>query len=660
MNIKSVLLAMACLSVFSFAALPEIKITTKDNQNPDGGSGGGGWGGMGGTHNYFNVTSFQLTDPSNSRNNVTRSSKPDSIKVRGNSTANTNKKPYKIKFGEKTSLFGKEAAKSWVLLANFYDATFSLNAMAFEMGKRMELEFTNSSQLVDLYINGTYKGIYQLTEQVQSNPGRVDIKEKHGGWLVEFDYHDPDSEEKPTWFKSDKYNLTTFVKAPELDDTSFTKNPPQPGSNFTSLFNFVKDDINALVNKMSENGFPNNGYRDMIDLESFAKYVLIQLVLDNGDFNSKFQSGYVPGSNYAYKIEDCGKIKGGPLWDFDLAAGVTTNGFPKHYSTYQDPITPNQPFYKRLWEDPVFKAKYKKAWTQYKSDFQAMDRLVDDIKSQVEGSITGKGNNIWAGSNASMMSSGTTLTTSDFNTQVTNLKSWLTSRINWVDQQLNSIDASQDIAETSDACKTSNSSSSKASSSSVTQSSSSLASSSSRPSSSSTVSSSSGNITTCADYQASWCGDNTYTSNTTTKPTLGQCVFVKDYTSLQVSSGGGIILINGEKCEGAYKNCVTNKPDKKDGGYYIYIQQGGITSSQNYTVTSGAPDCGTTPILTPGLTLSNLPKGANVEVYNLQGKLVYSGYSENLQIPIKTKGMYIIKIRNGNSAPTYQNRIYLN
>jgi hypothetical protein len=150
-------------------------------------------------------------------------------------------------------------------------------------------------------------------------------------------------------------------------------------------------------------------------------------------------------------------------------------------------------------------------------------------------------------------------------------------------------------------------------------------------------------------------------SNTTTKPIAGQCVFVKDYTSLMISSGGGTILINGTTYTGSYTNCVTNKPETKDGGYYIYVQAGGITSSQSYRVTAGAPVCsGPTPILLPQATFSNQP-GTKVEVYNLQGKLVYSGYSENpkiLKIPVQTKGIYIVRTKLENSTSTYQNRIY--
>jgi hypothetical protein len=46
----------------------------------------------------------------------------------------------------------------------------------------------------------------------------------------------------------------------------------------------------------------------------------------------------------------------------------------------------------------------------------------------------------------------------------------------------------------------------------------------------------------------------------------------------------------------------------------------------------------------------------------LHGKQIYSGYSENsqvLRILVQTKGIYIIRARQGNSASAYQNRIHL-
>jgi hypothetical protein len=121
---------------------------------------------------------------------------------------------------------------------------------------------------------------------------------------------------------------------------------------------------------------------------------------------------------------------------------------------------------------------------------------------------------------------------------------------------------------------------------------------------------------------------------------------------LTTGSGGGTVLINGTACTGSYTNCATTKPEAKDGGYYIYVQTGAISSSQSYNVTAGTPVCGNpTPILLPQTSFSNIPQGIKVEVYNLQGKLVYSGYPENpsiLRIGVQTKGIYIVRTTQGN------------
>jgi len=55
------------------------------------------------------------------------------------------------------------------------------------------------------------------------------------------------------------------------------------------------------------------------------------------------------------------------------------------------------------------------------------------------------------------------------------------------------------------------------------------------------------------------------------------------------------------------------------------------------------------------ILLSNLPPNAKVEVYNLQGKLIYSAYPENpriLKILVQTKGMYIVKANNQTAKVT--------
>ena len=461
-TLKLALAAVLCACTVSWAQIPTMRITATSEPQSSGTNCSG--------CRYVKITNFELSGAGS--HNLTlkpeATGEADSIKVRGNSTAGMDKKPYRIKFDKKQGLFGKTPAKSWVLLANYYDPTFALNAIAFRLGQKLGLEFTNSSQFVQLYINNNYKGLYQLTEQIQVNPGRVDIDPDYG-FLVEFDYHDPDRDEvKFTATSVDPScrdggggfgggnlpcGLGTFVKSPEIESNFTISNPK---------IKFVQDDINALMNKMSKStsGFPTNGYRDLIDLESFAKYVLIQQLMDNFDFNSKTQANAVPGSNYAYKDVNQ-KLKAGPLWDFDLAAGVPAPAggggwgfpgmgggggceFPAHYCLTNEAITPKHIFYQRLWEDPAFLAKFKKTWDKHLTDFNAVPTFIDSLANVLRDGVA---NNKYANQTGGLMGGAATLTSSEYSSQVSKLKTWWTGRMQSFTQQLNAmnIDTSKDV-----------------------------------------------------------------------------------------------------------------------------------------------------------------------------------------------------------------------
>ena len=85
------------------------------------------------------------------------------IRGRGNSTWELPKKPYRIKFEEKVSLFGEAKNKSWVLLALYYDYSAVKDKLAFAMADAIGTDvFVPSYHYVELYLNGKYQGLYLL------------------------------------------------------------------------------------------------------------------------------------------------------------------------------------------------------------------------------------------------------------------------------------------------------------------------------------------------------------------------------------------------------------------------------------------------------------------------------------------------------------------
>ena len=106
-----------------------------------------------------------------------------SIRVRGNSTAVTEKKPFRLKFDKKRNMLGLNdgaKCKSWCLMADYYDYSLMRNSLSFRMaGELLDgYSFASDCAWVELYINGDYRGVYLLCEQTQINPHRVDIYEK--------------------------------------------------------------------------------------------------------------------------------------------------------------------------------------------------------------------------------------------------------------------------------------------------------------------------------------------------------------------------------------------------------------------------------------------------------------------------------------------------
>jgi len=627
-SFKLTVAAIACLSVLSFAALPEMKVTTRNNAAINAQSANRqGAGNCQSTNTYshkYVAMSLTLTDAGNSRNNITVSGFADSIRGRGNSTWAVDKKPYRIKFGEHQSMFGTKKHRSWALLANWYDPTFTLNSVGFELGKRMGLPGTPNNFLVDFYLNNTYKGIYQITDIVQVNNGRVEV-DTTNGWLVEFDYHCP-SDADEVDFNTDYPNnpsdarLHTYIKSPEKN------------------YQFVKDDINKLTRTMFQTqGFPTNGYRDLIDLESMAKYVLIQTFMDNFDFNNKAMAAgnavggsnvAMPGSNFMHK--DVGsKMVAGPLWDLDLAAGVDNQqNFPKHYQYYNYPIKPKHPFYAKFYDDPVFLAKLKKNWDKYLNDIRDMTRVMDSIATHAEGSVeknfalqNSGGGGGWGFS----MNPEAPKTKQAYKDEVGKLKTWWNNRITFYQQEINkmNIDTSKDIIDPSSSSKPANSSSS------------------SKPANSSSsvlVSSSSnannGSVTlSCNGLQATVAPDGTIAV-----PTLS-------------CSNGSAATNENWLGRPSGNSSWTRDPGSSTQSYNISVTAT-CGSAQGLSATCGTVTVGEpTPIrIGSAIVLENLPSNTKIEVYNLQGKRIYSGYSENnqiLRIGIQTKGVYIVKTTYG-------------
>lgn len=222
---------------------------------------------------------------------------PMQIRGRGHSSWKGPKKPYKIKLAKKTAMMGMPQNKHWALLKPTENTVAGL-----QLGKLMGMEWTPSLRPVEVVLNGDYIGLYFLTETIRIDENRVNIHEQQdketnphlikGGWLVEVDnYHD---ENQITIPENNRWNLTLRYHSPEdLSDAQLEW-----------LTNEFKT-INAAIYSSDKT---STEWEEYIDVESMARFFILQEVMDNPD-------GF-HGSFYLHKdLSENARWVAGPIWD---------------------------------------------------------------------------------------------------------------------------------------------------------------------------------------------------------------------------------------------------------------------------------------------------------------------------------------------------------
>lgn len=268
------------------------------------------------------------------------------IKKRGNATSGYAKKPYQIKLGIKTDLFGMGKAKTWLLLANYVDPSFMRNAVSYDIADNLGLLFTPKSVFVNLYIDGEYTGLYQLIEKTQIGSNRVEIEDLEeltekvnnkadldayptatekgfGGNLAEISYvrnvKNPDDITGGYLIELDNlYGYREKSRFTTENGNTYVLKSPECASREQVLY------IAKLFSEMEEAIYSPNGknslgkhFSEYADVDSLLKVYMTFEMTKNWD-------AYI-GSTFFYKDKDTdgetSKIFGGPLWDCDHSYG---------------------------------------------------------------------------------------------------------------------------------------------------------------------------------------------------------------------------------------------------------------------------------------------------------------------------------------------------
>ena len=226
------------------------------------------------------------------------------IKGRGNSSWGWAKKPYRIKFEEKVKPLGMTKGRNWVLLANGIGGSLMTNAIGMKAANLIGTAAANHIVPVDLYLNGEYRGSYNLTEKVGLANNSVDLDDETVAAMLELDsYYDEPAGQK---FRSQPYNLPINIKEPEFDEGT------------TSLtLDVIRNSFNSFMQVLNK----GKDITPYVDIEQLSRFLMVNELICNFEL-------YHPKSTFCYRENfesDSSKYIFGPVWDLDWGFGYEQN-----------------------------------------------------------------------------------------------------------------------------------------------------------------------------------------------------------------------------------------------------------------------------------------------------------------------------------------------
>lgn len=287
------------------------------------------------------------------------------IRGRGNSTWLQPKKPYKLKFDKKQSLFGLPKSKHYALMAHcFSDGdVWQANLAGFEMSRMLGMGWAPHMVPVELVLNGRYEGVYFIQETIKIDANRLDMfEQKDGetdpsilpyGWLIEIDNN------------GDEYQYA-FEEKPGGGKILFTYKAPEELSQEQK--DWLYPELRDLNDRVHSSSLDDPRWAEKLDVNTLAMYAIVREVLQDFD-------GY-SGSFYMHKDKaPDAKWTFGPMWDCQMHWMPKDNYLP--FSQYAEGH--RFKWMPRIMEYSLFGDTFRKIWKEFYTT-ENFDKLEAYIK----------------------------------------------------------------------------------------------------------------------------------------------------------------------------------------------------------------------------------------------------------------------------------------
>ena len=340
------------------------------------------------------------------------------IKCRGASSFRVApKKSYRLKFDKKISLLDEPKDKAWVLIANYFDKTMIRNMIAYYMGKISNLDYTPRFHYVDMMLNGKYNGTYMLGDKLKESKDRVNVGSD--GFLLEFNNDIVRYGEEGVYFYIDSIKYPIEIKEPEVTVED-------------SNYNYIKDYLKKAEQALFSENFkdPENGWQKYMDITSFVDWFIIHEIAKCPDSEMMAKSCFM-------NLKRGGKLKMGPLWDFDQSLG-NQNVYPEYSPEGFEFEGRKVKWFIRLFEDPAFRSLAKERFSYFYGRKDDIQREINANAQYLKYSVV-ENDNKWPTLYEFMPSVNRDVWGS-YQNEVQHLKNWLNLRFEWLKEAFDNLD----------------------------------------------------------------------------------------------------------------------------------------------------------------------------------------------------------------------------
>ncbi|NHF58150.1 hypothetical protein FK220_002275 [Flavobacteriaceae bacterium TP-CH-4] len=379
------------------------------------------------------------------------------IEIRGASSQFFDKKSYGLETRDASnqdldvSLLGFPEEEDWVLHGPYSDKSLVRNHLIYGLARDMG-RYASRSELVELNLNGTYRGVYAFMEKLKRDKNRIAVskltsdevsgEDLTGGYVLKIDKLSR-SDNGQSYTSANSFESRIVPPSAGMGQAiNFVYEYPEAEDIVPEQQQYIIDYVSQFEAALASDTFtdPQTGYANYIDVDSFIDFFILTELSNNVD-------GYRL-STYIQKDKN-EKLAMGPIWDFNLAfgnadycSGGETNVWAYKFNERCPLDIWLVPFWwERLLQDPAFTERLKQRWATLRGSTLSNGTILGKVDGYIglmqEAGAIDKNFGTWDVLGIYVWPNNFVGQT--YNDEIVYLKDWITNRLEWLDGAMNEL-----------------------------------------------------------------------------------------------------------------------------------------------------------------------------------------------------------------------------